>query len=248
MKLSVLVFAAASAWSLSACQQIEAPNSVTVEAPAIAETATPWTKGAMVAAADPRAVEAGLEIIRNGGHAVDAAIAVHSVLGLVEPQSSGLGGGAFMLVYDRETGKTSVYDGRETAPMAADENLFIQDGEVLGFFEAWQSGRSTGVPGAVALYGAAHADYGMVEWPRLFDSAIQLADDGFVVSPRLAAVLENPRLRGATRLDEHPASAAYFYPGGEPLAEGAVRDNAAYAAVLRLVAADGADAFYRGDT
>ena len=247
MKLSVLVFAAASAWSLSACQQIEAPNSVTVEAPAIAETATPWTKGAMVAAADPRAVEAGLEIIRNGGHAVDAAIAVHSVLGLVEPQSSGLGGGAFMLVYDRETGKTSVYDGRETAPMAADENLFIQDGEVLGFFEAWQSGRSTGVPGAVALYGAAHADYGMVEWPRLFDSAIQLADDGFVVSPRLAAVLENPRLRGATRLDEHPASAAYFYPGGEPLAEGAVRDNAAYAAVLRLVAADGADAFYRGD-
>ncbi len=227
---------------LVACQQ---PGSAPIEP---VETAKPeWTKGAMVAAADPRAVEAGLAVLRDGGHAVDAAIAAHAVLGLVEPQSSGIGGGAFMLVYDRETDRTTVYDGRETAPMNADENLFIENGEVLGFLEAWQSGRSTGVPGAIALYDAAHQAHGALAWERLFADAIELAEDGFAVSPRLASLLANPRLRGATRLDEHPVSAAYFYPGGEPLGEGTVRTNADYASVLRAVAADGPSAFYQGE-
>lgn len=230
---------------LVACSRTQppAPDAEESEPPAqISE----WRHGAMVAAADPRAVEAGLDILARGGHAVDAAIAVHAVLGLVEPQSSGIGGGAFMLVYDRESGDVRVYDGRESAPAAADEGLFVVDDEVLGFVPAWQSGRSAGVPGQVALYKAAHDAHGRVEWPGLFDAAIDLAQTGFEVSPRLAGLLANPRLRAATRLDEHPVSAAYFYPDGEPLAAGMKRTNPDYARMLREIASDGPDAFYTG--
>ena len=201
----------------------------------------------MVAAADPRAVEAGLSVLSQGGHAVDAAIAVHTVLGLVEPQSSGIGGGAFMVVYDFEADETIVYDGRETAPMAIDENLFVEDGEVLGFLDAWQSGKSTGVPGAIALYKTAHDAHGTLDWARNFDAAIQLAQNGFEVTPRLADMLANERLRQFTRLDQHPVSAAYFYPEGEPLAAGSMRDNPDYAATLQRIAVEGIDAFYTGD-
>ncbi|MEM8618052.1 MAG: gamma-glutamyltransferase, partial [Pseudomonadota bacterium] len=207
-----------------------------------------WPHGAMVAAADPRAVSAGLEVLQAGGHAVDAAIAVHTVLGLVEPQSSGLGGGAFMLVYDRESDRTIVYDGRETAPMAVTENLFIdENGAVLGFIDAWQSGRSVGVPGVVALYEAAHQAHGLSSWDSLFANAISLAEDGFEVSPRLANLLASERLRRFVRLDDHPESAAYFYPGGEPLGVGDRRDNLAYAKTLQRVADEGADVFYDGE-
>lgn len=244
MSVKSLMIAGTSALLLAACQQNqEAPQTD----PVAVEAENPaWTKGAMVAAADPRAVEAGLEALRNGGHAVDAAIAVHTVLGLVEPQSSGIGGGGFMVVYDHANGETTVYDGRETAPMAIDENLFVEDGEVLGFLEAWQSGKSAGVPGAIALYKTAHDAHGQNEWASNFDAAIQLAEDGFVVSPRLADVLANERVRQFTRLDDHPISAAYFYPEGEPLAAGAVRDNPNYAATLRAVATDGIETFYTG--
>ena len=247
MKFYFPVIAALSVLFVSACQKpaVTEPDIPAPPPPVIEDTS--WTKGAMVVAADSRAVEAGLDVLRRGGHAVDAAIAVHSVLGLVEPQSSGLGGGAFMLVYERESGEVIVYDGRETAPMAADANLFIEDGEVLDFLTAWQSGRSTGVPGTVALYGAAHAAHGKAEWPSLFGAAITLAEDGFEVSPRLAGALASERLRAVIRLDDHPVSAAYFYPGGEPLAVGFVRDNADYAAVLRLIAAQGPGVFYSGE-
>ena len=197
--------------ALAACQQFE----LTPE-PAQAE----WDKGAMVAAADPRAVEAGLEVLRNGGHAVDAAIAVHAVLGLVEPQSSGLGGGAFMVVYDRASGETLVYDGRETAPLSATEDLFVVNDKALGFLQAWQTGRATGVPGVVSLYETAYEAHGQAEWSALFQSAIDLASEGFEVSPRLAEVLANDRLRQVIRLDDNPVSADYFYPGGEPLSAG----------------------------
>ncbi|MEM1086787.1 MAG: gamma-glutamyltransferase [Pseudomonadota bacterium] len=211
------------------------------------EVTSEWTKGAMVAAADPRAVEAALSVLRDGGHAVDAAIAAHTVLGLVEPQSSGIGGGAFMVVYDRGLDETFVYDGRETAPMAATPDLFMEDGKPLGFIDAWQSGKSTGVPSVVALYGAAHAAHGKAAWPSLFSDAITLADDGFEVSPRLAGLLANERLRRFVRLDDHPVSAAYFYPDGDPLKVGDVRNNPDYAETLRLIAAVGAGAFYQGD-
>lgn len=248
MSVKTILIAGVSGLVLTACQPQDAPPTVEAPpAPPVEESQAAWTKGAMVAAADPRAVEAGLEVLRNGGHAVDAAIAVHTVLGLVEPQSSGIGGGAFMVVYDRASGETTVFDGRETAPSAADENLFIENGEVLGFLDAWQSGKSAGVPGAIALYKSAHESYGRMDWATNFDAAISLAETGFVVSPRLAGVLSSERVRQFTRIDDHPFSAAYFYPDGEPLAAGFVRDNPDYAQTLRRVATEGTDAFYKGD-
>lgn len=247
MSVKSILLAGTSALLLAACQPQDQVPDVDAPPPPVEDTKAAWTHGGMVAAADPRAVEAGLEVLRNGGHAVDAAIAVHTVLGLVEPQSSGIGGGAFMVVYDRDSGETTVFDGRETAPSAADENLFIEDGEVLGFIDAWQSGKSAGVPGAIALYKSAHDAHGRMEWASNFESAIALADAGFEVSPRLATVLASDRLRQFVRLDDHPVSAAYFYPDGEPLAEGAVRDNPDYAETLRRVATEGTDAFYTGE-
>lgn len=247
MSVKSTLIAGVSALMLVACEVTEDTVAVEVVEPPVEESQAEWTKGGMVAAADPRAVEAGLEVLRNGGHAVDAAIAVHTVLGLVEPQSSGIGGGAFMVVYDRVSGDMTVFDGRETAPSAADENLFIEDGEVLGFIDAWQSGKSAGVPGAIAMYKSAHDTYGRMDWASNFESAIDLAENGFVVSPRLASVLANERLRQFVRLDDHPVSAAYFYPNGEPLAEGALRDNPDYAETLSRVASEGIDAFYKGE-
>lgn len=248
MSVKSLLIAGSSLLACAACQpQADVPAIEDAPVPPIETVDASWDKGAMVAAADPRAVEAGLAVLRNGGHAVDAAIAVHTVLGLVEPQSSGIGGGAFMVVYERESGETTVYDGRETAPMAATENLFIEDGEVLGFLDAWQSGKSAGVPGAIALYKTAHDAHGTMDWASNFEAAITLAETGFVVSPRLASVLANDRLRMFTRVDDHPVSAAYFYPNGEPLAEGATRDNPDYANTLRRVASEGIDAFYTGE-
>ncbi|MEL7031091.1 MAG: gamma-glutamyltransferase [Pseudomonadota bacterium] len=247
MSVKSTLIATVSALMLVACEVPEDTATIEVAEPPVEDTQAAWTKGGMVAAADPRAVEAGLDVLRNGGHAVDAAIAVHTVLGLVEPQSSGIGGGAFMVVYDRASGDTTVFDGRETAPSAADENLFIEDGEVLGFIDAWQSGKSAGVPGAIALYKSAHDTYGRMDWASNFEAAIDLAETGFVVSPRLAGVLANERLRQFVRLDDHPVSAAYFYPDGAPLAEGALRDNPDYAETLRRVATEGTDAFYKGE-
>ncbi len=205
-----------------------------------------WAHGAMVAAADPRAVEAGLSVLEAGGHAVDAAIAVHAVLGLVEPQSSGIGGGAFMLVHERGSGETLVYDGRETAPSSAGPDLFIKDGEVMGFLEAWQSGRSVGVPGQVALYKAAHDAHGRADWQVLFQPAIELAQSGFEVSPRLAELLANPRMRAAIRLDDAGVASEYFYSGGAPLEAGTLRSNPDYAEMLREVSLVGPSAFYSG--
>ncbi len=244
---NVLTRAAPLALLLAACggESLEPPLPEVEETEIVIEDDS-WTKGAMVAAADPRAVEAGLEILRAGGHAVDAAIAVHAVLGLVEPQSSGIGGGAFMIVYERDSDQISVYDGRETAPMATTPEHFIEDGEALGFLDAWQAGLATGVPGQVALYKTAHDAHGRADWGDLFEPAIALATDGFEVSPRLANLLANPRLRQFVRLDDHPVSAAYFYPDGEPLAEGFVRTNPDYAETLSTVSLLGPDAFYKG--
>lgn len=205
-----------------------------------------WPHGAMVAAADPRAVEAGIAVLEAGGHAVDAVIAAHAVLSLVEPQSSGLGGGAFLVVHHNATDETLVYDGRETAPAAIDENLFVEDGEVMGFLTAWQSGRAVGVPGQIALYKAAHDAHGASQWADLFQPAITLATNGFEVSPRLAGFLSNPRLLGASRLDDHPEAAAYFFPGGTALVAGDIRTNAPFADTLTEVSLVGPQAFYTG--
>jgi gamma-glutamyltranspeptidase / glutathione hydrolase len=200
---------------------------------------------AMAAAADPRAVEAALGALRAGGNAVDAAIAAHAVLGLVEPQSSGLGGGGFMVVFMRKTGTVSVFDGRETAPSTASPALFDVNGQTMGFGPSIFSGRSVGAPGAVALYDAAHRQYGALGWDKTFEAAIRLADEGFIVSPRLAQMLDNPRFKGGP-LAKGADSGAYFYPAGKPLASGDRRTNPAYADVLRGIVRDGPSAFYTG--
>ncbi|MDJ0910604.1 MAG: gamma-glutamyltransferase [Woeseiaceae bacterium] len=212
---------------------------------AASDVETGWPHGAMISAANPHAAEAGASMLERGGHAIDAAIAAHAVLGLVEPQSSGIGGGAFLLTYDRASGDLTYLDGREMAPAGATADMFMQDGEVMGFIDAWQSGLAVGVPGTIALYKRAHDEYGKLPWEDLFDPAIELAENGFHVSPRLAGFLV--RLQDVGRLSINPDTAAYFYPGGEPLAEGQLLVNVEYANTLRRIATEGPAAFYEGE-
>lgn len=198
----------------------------------------------MVAAANPLAVEAGADVLRAGGTAADAMVAVQSVLGLVEPQSSGLGGGAFLVWYDAATGELTTLDGRETAPLAATPTLFQnENGEPLGFFDAVVGGLSVGTPGTPALMEEAHRRWGTANWGGLFDAAISHAEEGFTVSPRLAQLVAGDQ----DRLSRFPATADYFFPGGTAIAEGDTLVNAAYGTTLRAIAAQGASAFYTGE-
>ncbi|WP_282076731.1 gamma-glutamyltransferase [Epibacterium ulvae] len=197
----------------------------------------------MIAAANPLAVEAGAAVLDAGGTAADAMVAVQTVLGLVEPQSSGLGGGAFLVWYDAEAGELTTLDARETAPLAATPSLFQDEaGEPLKFFDAVVGGLSVGTPGTPALLEEAHRRWGRANWGSLFEAGITLADKGFAVSPRMAQSI----VRDADRLSRFPETAAYFVPNGAPLAEGQIVQNKAYANVLRALAAEGADAFYTG--
>lgn len=195
----------------------------------------------MVAAANPLAVDAGYQMLKAGGSAVDAAIATQMVLGLVEPQSSGIGGGAFMLHFDGD--KVQAFDGRETAPAHAHEKLFqTADGKTMPFQEAVVGGRSVGVPGVLRMLELAHKQYGKLPWSTLFVPAIRLASDGFAVSPRLATLLASE-----TYLKNDPLAAAYFYDAqGKPRPVGYLLKNPALAATLQKIARDGADAFYKG--
>jgi gamma-glutamyltranspeptidase/glutathione hydrolase len=198
----------------------------------------------MVATANPHASRAGIEILRAGGSALDAAIAAQMVLNLVEPQSSGIGGGAFIMHWDEARKQVSAYDGRETAPAAARPDRFLRpDGTPMGIGEAISSGRSIGVPGVLRVLELAHAKHGRLPWRRLFEPAIRLAEHGFAVSPRLHRLIESDPL-----LPRMPAARAYFYlPDGKPLPIGHLLKNPELAAVLRRVAEEGPDAFYTGD-
>ncbi len=195
----------------------------------------------MAASANPLATEAGREILRAGGSAVDAAIAIQMVLTLVEPQSSGIGGGAFLLHWDGR--KVVAYDGRETAPMAADEKLFLlPDGKPMPFYDAVVGGRSVGTPGAVRMLEVAHKQHGKLPWARLFEPAIRLAESGFPMSQRL-----NMQLAAEKYLKADAASAAYFYSAdGTPKAVGTAMRNPALAATLRAIAAN-PSSFYSGE-
>jgi len=198
----------------------------------------------MVAAANPLAVEAGAKVLRAGGSAADAMVAVQVVLGLVEPQSSGLGGGAFLVWFDAVTGKLTTLDGRETAPLEANHRLFHdENGEPLQFFDAVVGGLSVGTPGTPALLEEAHRRWGRSPWPGLFEDGIRLADEGFLVSPRLASLVETD----AERLTRFPATADYFLPDGVPLQQGQRLTNPAYAETLRVLASKGAAGFYGGE-
>ena len=209
------------------------------KAPVAAETGT-----FMIAAANPLAAEAGRDILARGGSAVDAAIATQMVLTLVEPQSSGIGGGAFMLHFDAADKKLETYDGRETAPAAIREDHFLTaEGEAKKFYEAVVGGGSVGAPGVLALLEMAHRDHGKLEWRELFAPAIRLARDGFLISPRLYFLLDR---------DEHlktkSAARAYFYDAdGKAKAVGTRLKNPALADTLTVIAEEGAAAFYQGD-
>ncbi|WIY26365.1 gamma-glutamyltransferase [Parasedimentitalea psychrophila] len=197
----------------------------------------------MIAAANPHAVEAGAAVLRAGGSAADAMVAVQAVLGLVEPQSSGLGGGAFLVWYDAASGKLTTLDGRETAPLAATPTLFQdENGEPLKFFDAVVGGRSVGTPGTPALMEEAHRRWGRAEWSSLFEAGTRLAKDGFTVSPRLAGLIE----RDADRLSRFSRTADYFFPDGVALQAGDLLINKDYAHTLGVLAKKGADGFYFG--
>ena len=200
-------------------------------------------KSFMVVSADPRASRAAAAILREGGSAVDAAVAVQMMLTLVEPQSSGIGGGAFLLGYDRAAGELYGFDGRETAPAATKPDLFLDAaGQPLAFKDAVVGGRSVGVPGALRLWQAAHRKAGKLPWPRLLQPTIELAEKGFEVSPHLAAAIAADR----ERLARDPTARAYFFDAnGAPRAAGFVLKNPALAETLRKLAAN-PDDFYTG--
>ena len=205
-----------------------------------------WNKGAMVSAANPYAVKAAVAILEKGGSATDAAIAAHLVLGLVEPQSSGLGGGGFMLNFDFKTNDLTFIDGRETAPSSAKIDMFMKDdGTVMSFMEAVPSGKAVGTPGIVALYETAHKAYGLLPWNVLFKNAIDLANNGFIVSPRLASYVELAEKRG--RLSKNPLTKKYFYPNGVKIKNGDLLKNFEYAKTLQAIAANGSVVFYNGN-
>ncbi len=197
----------------------------------------------MIAAANPLAVKAGADVLAAGGTAADALVAVQVVLGLVEPQSSGLGGGAFLVWYDAASGDITTLDGRETAPLAVTPRLFQDaDGEPLKFFDAVVGGRSVGTPGTPALLAEVHSRWGNRDWASLLQPGIELAEDGFTVSPRLAGLVAEDQ----ERLASSGVTAAYFMPEGVPVAAGATLKNPSYAETLRAFAADGASVFYGG--
>ena len=217
---------------LTACKGIETPP----DTKAYNISSTPAPKTAMVAAANPLATEAGLKILREGGTAVDAAIAVQATLGLVEPQSSGLGGGAFLVIYDPKTAKVWAYDGREEAPTGATADMFLdaKTGKPRRYFDRSGSGQATGTPSAIVMLHKAHQDYGRLEWGSQLESSIKLAEDGFEVSPRMASMVSR---MSRFILKNDPDSEAYFFTeDGEPIPEGFLRDNPAYADTLRAIA------------
>ena len=235
MRLYIKFFAALAPVGLGSC----------AAAPAAQTASTVTTAQPFVVAANPLAAEAGLNVLKRGGSAVDAAIAVQAMLSLVEPQSSGMGGGAFLHFYDARSGKTAVYDGREVAPAQATEGMFLDTkGKPLPFDVAVLSGRATGVPGAVKMLSVVHSEHGKLRWSSLFGDAERTADQGFIVSPRLSRLL-----RGDYAENSAPDVVAYFSkPDGTRVQTGDRLVNKPYADFLRRLAAQGPSAMYSGST
>jgi gamma-glutamyltranspeptidase / glutathione hydrolase len=233
----VFLLSLGAAWP--AAGQAQQPEPATGTQPGAAA----YARRFMVAAANPLAVDVGVRILRAGGSAVDAAVAVQMVLGLVEPQSSGIGGGAFLLHWSRNEKRVRAYDGRETAPAAARPDRFLDaSGKPIPRKEAIANGRSVGVPGVLRMLEAAHRRHGRIAWAKLFEPAIRLAEQGFPMSPRLYKLLEGDEmLRG-----DPAARALYYGADGQPRPVGTPVVNREYAATLRAIAAHGADAFYSG--
>lgn len=197
--------------------------------------------GGVVSSADPRATAAGQEILREGGSAADAAMAMMLALTVVEPQSSGIGGGGFIVYHDARTGKAATIDGREKAPASASPDLFMRDGKPMGFMQAFPGGISTGVPGNMRLMARTHERWGKLPWAKLFEPAIRLAE-GFEINATLARTLQQM----APLWKDFPDAQALYWQDGRPKTAGMIQRNPALAALLRKVAADGPDAFYTG--
>lgn len=222
--------------TLASCATVERP---------VEQVAQDTRVAPFVIAANPLAAQAGMDMLERGGNTADAALAVQAMLSLVEPQSSGMGGGAFLTYYDGSTGKVTIYDGREVAPAQASRTMFLDSqGKPLDFRDAVTSGRATGVPGAVAALAKLHEDHGALAWDGLFDAAIRTADEGFVISPRLGRFLQAdfPQL-------SRPDVLQYFSrPDGTRMQTGDRLKNPDYAAFLRRLSAQGTDALYAGST
>lgn len=227
---------------LPACASLSgSDNPVAPEPPAAAPQA-------MVAAANPLAVQAGLEMLQQGGSAADAAIATMAVLGLVEPQSAGVGGGGMLLYFDARTKQTVAYDGRETAPAQATPNLFLDaGGKPLSYGEAVASGRAVGAPSLFAMLKALHEDEGKLPWAQLFAPAIRLAEQGFPIPQRMHQSIAGMLARGAFAGEAGASARAFLLtPDGQPKPAGALLTNPAYAATLRAIAASGPKALTQG--
>jgi len=237
LSLTGLLLAPMVSWGFS----YETP-SITPEVGSGFEEKPGWAADSFaVAAANPLATDAGYQVLKAGGNAIDAAVAVQMVLTLVEPQSSGIGGGAFLMHFDGAD--VQAYDGRETAPAAVTGELFMEDGEPLPFMEAVASGLSVGVPGTLRMLEQAHAEHGQLAWRELFTPAITLAEEGFAVSQRLHTSLANDEY-----LRENDLAQAFYYSAdGEPLEVGTTLKNPALAAILRRIAEEGSAAFYEGE-
>ncbi len=211
--------------------------------PAAATSGVPDDSAGLVSAADPRAAEAGAQMLRLGGSAVDASIATMLALTVVEPQSSGIGGGGFLVLGDAG-GNVATIDGRETAPKAATQQWFFVDGKPMAYGDAVPGGRSVGVPGNLRLAALAHNKHGKLSWRTLFQPAIRLAREGYQITPRMRASLANAIRTGALDPD---ARALFYGADGQPLPEGTLVRNPALAATLETIAARGADSFYTGE-
>ena len=198
----------------------------------------------MVAAANPYAAMAGKRIIEQGGSAIDAAIAIQAMLTLVEPQSSGIGGGAFIMYWDNQKKKLHTFDGREVAPKAATPYTFFENGEPMTWRNAVVGGKSVGVPGVLKALELAHKQFGTLPWQSLFEDTIKQSTDGFTVSPRLALLIGLDLHPG---LNQFPESSGYFKPNGSPLKAGELKQNLKLAKALKLISIKGADVFYEGE-
>jgi len=243
-KLAVLISLACTSIAVSSAPQVTdfiAPELTSK----VVDKKSVVAKKYMVSAANPLAVKAGYKILKDGGNAVDALVAVQTILGLVEPQSSGLGGGGFLVYFDAKDKKLTTFDFRETAPLAATPELFQDEqGNPLKFYDAVVGGRSVGTPGTVKLLDTVHQKYGNKDWSKLLNPAIKLASNGFNVSERLASAIANDK----ERLARYPETKAYFFTAkGDPLQEGTLLKNKAYADTLTLLAKEGSDGFYFGE-
>lgn len=241
LALSALMFAMAAQATPNQATDAVAPEQATGFEHKSLVKAKNW----MVTAANPLASEAGASILRQGGNAIDAMVTTQLMLGLVEPQSSGIGGGSFLVYWDAKKKALTTFDGRETAPLNATPELFLDStGQPMKFYDAVVGGRSVGTPGTVKLLWETHRQYGKLEWARLIEPVAKLAEQGFEVSPRLAALIAEDK----ERLGRFPATKAYFFDAqGEPLTAGTLLKNPDYAATLRAIAQQGASAFYQGD-